>query len=1447
MDVRRKDSIEKYQGIERDLLGLYGKLKHCNFDKISFECLDFINNIKKFDQFKVHYYLSVIIILEHISSNDILFFDNIYDRISNYYIEGISDSVLFNVLRNEYLDKKRFVYNELLDIVNNFSIYNENIDKQKKYLEKIVENALELEMFNNNLPLGNMYTSGVIDKVVECYNLYKVDKENVRYYLGEIAYILKFEQGYDGNYETSNIFREAIKPEQGKIIQSKVQKISTLLKQKLNQYLQQFTHEVKNILKKKIEASRLSKSEIPSISLNEVSSTVPVAAGGRLILTDIDNDNDIDLLSIIVYTSLRVADTIHDFNGVGLNKNIREYLDDIKFYINKPFFSLSKSQGYSLTELYKKLVDQDSKLFGIFQLVYETEIKNVDSKRSSSLMETINLFDFDCSKHISNIEDYTIEVLSNLIKKVYFAPRLDDGIKKKLLTTFRPSKKIFYTLANELLKTSTPNCVAKIVNKEKIIEDNFMSFFKDITYDSNNEAFLEQVKFDGNNKSERNNNLLLLAVKKSEPIDKKSYNLIQQLFNQSNSINVSYDMGSITLELLSLIEKYEQTNGIKDRLFTIPNKVIAEIWDPADNKGATRSRYKNHNLQNIEVTRDLLDIDNKEEDRLITICKPNRNLRLEFFPPETVYGWLDGNNLNLGESKYGEIGKIVKKINSANKTACDGFYIKNSGDWGQVKSANNNKLILLSEDKLCNEYATLTNTTNLYGFKMAQYDNYNFFVIHKGELQKTVFDVFFDIHQIIKNNNYISEIIFECEDVNNDIIDYKMTTKSNINTDKLIIDSIKEIIQYRFNFILKEDYQMNTDKTIINPSTTIEPLKLFDHVSIHFNNIKTVIDDSIKIRIQENIPDSKKSLFLQSIIEEIQLEKIKKKISSETATNDFTIEKYNFVINKNNDIFINENKNLFLLYGLFFTGSLNQKYPKLPGIYDEFNNHLKQQATLKPNILPFNKLNYTYTNLLGKTQIDYSYVLETDDLEFEKRITLSLIVLYYTLLNYNDEEINYINDVFNLKLDKTMPLHGPDGIFKSNKKASLNSLEEWMNFELNYFEIPDKNTVLFDILKKNDFRKFPDFSDKTSKKIFEHIKSFYKLSFIVLNSIVEYNSYLYITINDKISIKKTDIITIGLENVNTLKLEIARTDRKGTMKDINIHQSKYKHQLNNLSKLHCNYNFNLLFKFDDLLNPPEFSEEYQVYINTSKDSDMIDIIMFLLNDKWELFKNPIELLQDYHLRKFKKIKTTDTGTKEIFSEKASLTEFRKKFTTEYSIYYGNYDLQLNLDTDSGTKGMDNIFKNNNKLYSNHEPIIFFDYNEYDAVVNSKKYMYIIGNLCNIIIKNSNLIHKKYLDGLLYFANQLKPIIDLLEFLQQNTCKQEEDLMNKKLKLYKTKNVYILLREITVEKINQISSIYLEDFLLKIKKIQIDEQQDIGIEDECLDDTLLKEILEIYQK
>jgi hypothetical protein len=463
-----------------------------------------------------------------------------------------------------------------------------------------------------------------------------------------------------------------------------------------------------------------------------------------------DIDKFIVILNKVLYVILRTADTIHDFiMGTRTSPDFKNKinLSDIKF--------ITKNEDGLEAEMTYLDILNDLNTSPIFDNHFYFD------KNEDDLTNDINLGSLENSMNAySNFETNIMHQINSFIYKV---SKLHPAIKENFLNIYRPSNKILENILNNIDVTSDDMNKAYGIKKSDLFD-------------------LEQQIFNPTdipkifNKVNVNESNLLFVIYDESVITPGKVDSRRDIINNVKNF-VGSDTAKLSVDFQSSSSTFFKIFTIddnKNKLFVRPERVYAEIWDPATNKNIK-------NIPKISTTQEINDLlDINQDNTNIPICEKTYTIKLKQINgrlvadagiilddvmDETDTDSLEIENADTYRRFTPSVSKIANLIfDSSNPTErCKLYCLKNSGDWGEVASAKQNKTFLLTEDKLCSYYSILTNTCTIYTINRG---NKYITIIHKGLLEVSWKDIIHNIKTNLKNLNYFlffTEIIISLE------------------------------------------------------------------------------------------------------------------------------------------------------------------------------------------------------------------------------------------------------------------------------------------------------------------------------------------------------------------------------------------------------------------------------------------------------------------------------------------------------------------------------------------------------------------------------------------------------------------------------------------------------------------------------------------------------------
>jgi hypothetical protein len=429
----------------------------------------------------------------------------------------------------------------------------------------------------------------------------------------------------------------------------------------------------------------------------------------------------------ILYSYLRTADSIHDFligQRTTPEFKKRDLIKTITFNVKKENDDSEANMNY--LEILK---DMSEKTIFSEKFVFDEDTEN------------INLLEL--SKSMNSRSNFETNIMEQLNKFIYRIINLDNTknkhIKKELLSVYRPGNIVLEKILMESKETMN---TAQYVDKEQLIT---------MEQTGNGDIFTENI-----------DNLLFVIYNDDilEPTKTEERKGIIEKVKQFlgiDNVSLSVDFYSSSGTFFKIFTEVESDGG--RNIFVRPNRVLAEIWDPATNK-------KVKNIKELVITQtiktDLLDkqqyIPICDKNYKVTLDERNNNLfvkagiNIEHLGKNTEKE-LDIENIDRTKQFHPEVKRISDLITRTDDDSeiCKLLYLKNSGDWGQATSAKENKTFLLTEDKLCSYYSVLTNTSTIYTIKRG---NTYLTFLHKGNINMLWKDIFLLINQSLIDNDF---------------------------------------------------------------------------------------------------------------------------------------------------------------------------------------------------------------------------------------------------------------------------------------------------------------------------------------------------------------------------------------------------------------------------------------------------------------------------------------------------------------------------------------------------------------------------------------------------------------------------------------------------------------------------------------------------------------------
>ena len=367
-------------------------------------------------------------------------------------------------------------------------------------------------------------------------------------------------------------------------------------------------------------------------------------------------------------------------------------------------------------------------------------------------------------------------------------------------------------ITNEFLNTYRPGnfILDKILNCGSIL-----SYINTAQYINKPELFiLEQRDFDEKKlpdifKKTEMDNLLFVIYDDSILIDdvenkQKRLEIIKTVkqFFGTDSVKLLVDYGQKSGPFFKIFT-LDDAEG--NDVFVLPKFSLAQEWDAASKRGYDLNITEEPQILNT----DLLDKDNN-----IPICEKDYKIILDRKDDRVIaYAGINVDDLSISPNPIDSkkftpsvniLSNLISDPKASENIRCKLFYLKNSGDWGQVTSANQNKSFLLSEDRLCSYYSFLTNTSTIYTIERGAVKKKFITILHRGDIEMSWQNMIEMIQKTLLVNNY-----------------YIFYENINITLDVTYISNKqKKTEQYEINFILKKGtvtYTLNKNTINIIP------------------------------------------------------------------------------------------------------------------------------------------------------------------------------------------------------------------------------------------------------------------------------------------------------------------------------------------------------------------------------------------------------------------------------------------------------------------------------------------------------------------------------------------------------------------------------------------------------------------------------------------------------
>ena len=624
---------------------------------------------------------------------------------------------------------------------NYFNSYNNFYDKIMTYIKNEVLN-IENQLKKNNL--SEIYRYYVYRKIIEFdikEETYKNKNNTLRKYIVEnkSAYeIMKMLYGsiYEDTvkYNVIDEFRTKVTDSSNsiKVIMNILeQQISKIRPEGITYFSKTFdrlTNKVNKLLEQKQYGGAFLRDEV-----------VPPQHGKP-------HDNTIfrKRINKVLYTVLRAADTRHDFlfdekrPSAEFQKNKNEYLESIKFVPELEYTEVGKK-----TEYQKKTYDE---------ILYDLNGAEIFNKLFV-IGETKDKQDIDLEPLLEAMEkktDFEDNIMAQMNKIIYNFCEIDRSqadlnIKNEFLNTYRPGN----FLLDKILKCGSiiPYInTAQYINKPELFN-------------------LEQKDFDETKLSkifekEEMDNLLFVIydesiLTNSADHKKKRSEIIKTVkqFFRTDSVKLLVDYGQKSGTFFKI---FTMDNDTGNDVFVLPKFSLAQEWDAASKRGYDLKITEEPQI----LTTDLLDKDNNipicEKDYRITLKRQDGRVLadagINVYDLSKTAVLIDSKNFT---PSVNVLSNLISDKKASEDKRCKLFYIKNSGDWGQVTSANQNKSFLLSEDRLCSYYSFLTNTSTIYTTDRGGSLNKKFItILHRGDIDMSWQNIIEIVQKTLLLNDY---------------------------------------------------------------------------------------------------------------------------------------------------------------------------------------------------------------------------------------------------------------------------------------------------------------------------------------------------------------------------------------------------------------------------------------------------------------------------------------------------------------------------------------------------------------------------------------------------------------------------------------------------------------------------------------------------------------------
>lgn len=307
--------------------------------------------------------------------------------------------------------------------------------------------------------------------------------------------------------------------------------------------------------------------------------------------------------------------------------------------------------------------------------------------------------------------------------------------------------------------------------KYKLGEDSILDRFRiDFDYMGENLISFGKNEFEYfNNKFTKSNKdsakYLIIRFNDNIDISKKEsiYDAVKNFVGEKNEISI--DMSNSTKKFFRILEdvaeERKKKGGVDNHIFVRRNmnSIHAEMWDSAGPGFKSTTQYK---TAIKEVSRGIMTINepliskdvNICDNFLITLKDKEAEFSKDFTKVDKIYEEYKSRSVAYLSSIIPSSGSDKEKERKANEdNVCIPFYVKNSGDWGQVMNAKVNKVFLVTDDSLCSYYSILTKTPTI---TTLTYEGDQYTILYKEGLEST-FEEYLDRIKNSINNDFFKQ------------------------------------------------------------------------------------------------------------------------------------------------------------------------------------------------------------------------------------------------------------------------------------------------------------------------------------------------------------------------------------------------------------------------------------------------------------------------------------------------------------------------------------------------------------------------------------------------------------------------------------------------------------------------------------------------------------------